>query len=556
MSEVKKLQIKNYRSIKNQILNFRKDEPVILIGENNAGKSNILEAIDILLGEKWPSNYEPKDHEFFKHDTDKTIKIAASFFDTLGRFDRIKWEYDGENEDPIEYKGITPNSQKRYIKNQDKENLICIKIDADRRLNYQLSYKSKYTMLSKLMRKFHKTLEQEEDVKSDLEEKFEETKELFHQIGAFKGFRDSLQEDFTNIISTMSYSLDVDFEAYNPTNFFHALKLQARRNGEPRDFEELGTGEEQVLAISFAHAYAKSFHEDILLAIEEPEAHLHPLAQDWLARKIKDLCSEGLQIILETHSPLFVDILNLDGLALVRKENEETKITQKTREEFADYCIRHGAPESRTSPENILPFYKANVSREILEGFFAKKVVLVEGPTESLALPIYFRGLKVDTAKEGIDIIPVHGKGNLAKWVRLFTIYKIPVYVVFDNDDEDDNEGTHREDILNTLGEANIQTALTEDDFVVRERYAIFGEDFEKCLRTLFSSQSYENLEHKAETEMNIDTKPFKARYVANQLAHNWEDHPHAQEKFQELIDKIKSCPLELPEEEPDDFPF
>jgi predicted ATPase len=68
-------------------------------------------------------------------------------------------------------------------------------------------------------------------------------------------------------------------------------------------YEELGTGEQQVLAISFAHAYAGSFRTGFILAIEEPEAHLHPLAQAWLAEKIHEMCADGLQIILTTHSP-------------------------------------------------------------------------------------------------------------------------------------------------------------------------------------------------------------------------------------------------------------
>jgi len=122
------------------------------------------------------------------------------------------------------------------------------------------------------------------------------------------------------------------------------------------------------------------------------------------------------------------------------------------------HCVAKGAAEDKIETENVLPFYLANATREILEGFFAKAVVLVEGPTESLALPIYLERTGLDTAKEGVAVIPVHGKGNLAKWYRLFTAYEIPCYVVFDNDgDTDDKKQVKRRDALlalNKLGYA------------------------------------------------------------------------------------------------------
>ncbi|MGB9619585.1 MAG: TOPRIM nucleotidyl transferase/hydrolase domain-containing protein [Armatimonadota bacterium] len=61
-------------------------------------------------------------------------------------------------------------------------------------------------------------------------------------------------------------------------------------------------------------------------------------------------------------------------------------------------------------------------------GFFARPVVLVEGSTEALALPVLLakRGLEVE--KEGIALISVGGKGNLAKWYRLYRAYEIPCY--------------------------------------------------------------------------------------------------------------------------------
>jgi putative ATP-dependent endonuclease of OLD family len=189
------------------------------------------------------------------------------------------------------------------------------------------------------------------------------------------------------------------------------------------------------------------------------------------------------------------------------------------RADLVEHCIESGANAEKTTEESVLPFYAASATREILEGFFAKAVVLVEGPTESLSLPIYLSKVGLDCAKEGIAIIPVHGKGNLAKWHRLFEAYEIPCYIVFDNDGKaDDKNGTKRKDALIAVG---ITDATAQDehlkaaDWELDDSFAIFGSNFEDALREKLPG--YTKLEDEAK-ESGIDSKPFVARYVAEKL--------------------------------------
>jgi putative ATP-dependent endonuclease of OLD family len=377
-------------------------------------------------------------------------------------------------------------------------------------------------------------------VRDALQELFRQTKEAFNNIAEFAAFRQSLRDDFADLITTMTHRLDVDFEAYNPANFFHALRLHADEGGEPRTLEELGTGEEQMLALAFAHAYAKAFHGGILLAIEEPEAHLHPLAQDWLARKVRKMASDGLQIVLTTHSPAFVDLLNVDGLGLVVKSSGTgTSVVQRSRREVVRWCTGHGAPAARTNVGNIQEFYDASATDEIKAGFFAKRVVVVEGPTESLSIPVYLAAVGLDCAKEGVAIVPAGGKGNLAKWWRLFTAYKIPTYIIFDNDREDDTDGRKRLDALRTIGEADPDEVLSETDFRIENGYAVFGSNFEVCLRSVFTS--YEGLEDEARQFLNTNSKPLIARYVARKLVANRNTDDNDWWYFEALAESIKS---------------
>jgi putative ATP-dependent endonuclease of OLD family len=106
-----------------------------------------------------------------------------------------------------------------------------------------------------MMRRFHKLLSEKEDIKAELETLFDETKAAFDKLPEFQEFTKSLREELDDLVGGMTHKLEVDFQAYNPANFFQALQMQASENGEVRAIEEMGTGEQQVLAMAFAHAY-------------------------------------------------------------------------------------------------------------------------------------------------------------------------------------------------------------------------------------------------------------------------------------------------------------
>ena len=518
MARVTALAIQDYRSIAEQVrIEFPLNQPVVLVGENNAGKSNIVKAFSLLLGPIWPGTHNPEDHEFFGRDRDRAIRIFAEFDenDRFGdRYRKVTWSHTaGETEYvgwPLPYIGASG-----WINNNDRDSCVCILLEAERNLRYQLSYSSKSTLLSKLMHRFHGRLMEAHQTRADLEQLFAQIKDKFAEVPEFAEFTGQLKQQLGDFIGTMTHRLEVDFEAYNPTNFFHALRLHAQEAGLPRTLEELGTGEEQILAVSFAYAYAKAFHGGIVLVVEEPEAHLHPLAQQWLARRLSSMCADGLQILMTTHSPHFIDVEGLEGLCIISKEDGHTRSVQLTRESLVAKCVETGAVGA--TAENILPFYKAGATAHILEGFFAKAVVLVEGPTEYLAIPIYLGRCGFDNTREGVAVIPVGGKGALARWRRLFAAFGIPVFVIFDNDANEDQEGVKRRDALRAVGvPADEATDLIASaDLIVTANYAVFGTDFETTLRERFDE--YDVLEEAAR-ENGASTKPFKARWVAQRL--------------------------------------
>src|SRR5262249_21005728 len=63
------MRLRNFRSIGEWVqVDFPETGPLVLIGENNAGKSNLVHALELVLGEYWPGNFHPEDHECFRRD--------------------------------------------------------------------------------------------------------------------------------------------------------------------------------------------------------------------------------------------------------------------------------------------------------------------------------------------------------------------------------------------------------------------------------------------------------------------------------------------------------
>lgn len=430
-----------------------------------------------------------------------------------------------------------------YASSQARDQCPCIVISADRRLSYQLSYASPYTFLSKLTKRFHKLLEADEGAVERLRDRYVEVVDVFERVDEFAAFKNELRNQVDGLSGNLAYGLSVDFSPYDPSNYFRSLRVHPKDDGEIRSFDELGTGQEQILSICFAYAYARTFHDakDLLLVIEEPEAHLHPLAQRWLGQKVQELARVGVQVVLTTHSPAFLDILNLEGFVRVCKPNGATEIVQVTTGEFANLCQEHGA--LKVDDTSVLPFYSAAATEEILAGLFARKVVLVEGPTEALALPVYLAKCGLHTTKDGVAVIPVGGVGNLSKWWRFFSAFRIPCYIVFDNDAKHDDMRTKRSDILTTLNVDQIEhTPLLETtDWVINDRFCIFGRNFEEIMRSFFGDD-YVRLEQEASDQFGLSpkqSKPLVARYVAERLPR--EVYEQGWAKFRELVESIKN---------------
>lgn len=511
---IEKIRIKRYRSIDDIMISFPENKPLVLFGPNNAGKSNILSAMDRLLGERYPTYIEMLESDYYMRDRKSypTATIFAQFSDAYYTDRRgvpyktiaLTYGYNGNvNDNRIHDGGDT----RFYITNEQRASCQSYLIDAERNIQSAFNYGSKYSLLSKFSHQIHKALSATH--KEELSTAFEQIKRSFEGTPEFSSFFGQFSASLQGAVKGFVHSLAVDFSAYDPNNYAKSLRIYAKEGDNIRSFEEFGTGEQQVLLMAFVKAYMEVFtSESFVLIIEEPEAHLHPLAQKWLKEYIVEMCASGIQVVISTHSTDFIDAEYLDGLVRVYKEAGTTKAIQLSKETLYKFCVDSGVPADKTSPENIIDFYNTRLFADQLKGMFAETIVLVEGATEFFALPVYLKRIGFSLAEHGIEIVNCRGKEAIPLFWRLFKAYGYNCYFIFDGDAKTDSNIKTFNGIITTDA---WETAA--DKYVMTDYYAYFGVDFEKYFRAEMTE--YSSMEQQIAETYHITSKPGKAKAIA-----------------------------------------
>lgn len=168
-----------------------------------------------------------------------------------------------------------------------------------------------------------------------------------------------------------------------------------------------------------------------LTLIEEIEAHLHPQVQlrliEYLQQESKiQKSDEKVQLILTTHSPNLASKVNLKNLIICKNGKVFNMGEEYTKLEKGDYLFL----------ERFLDVTKANL-------FFAEGVILVEGDAENLLIPTIAKIIGLPLSKYGVSIVNV-GSTAFLRYSRIFQrsrseeIVSTPVAVITDCDARSD----------------------------------------------------------------------------------------------------------------------
>jgi putative ATP-dependent endonuclease of OLD family len=554
--KLSKVSIKNFKSIKDIEFDFPESGILVLVGENNAGKSNIIRAIDLICGESWIGKEKLEDHDYYLRDKNNEIEIDL-FFDSANSVhfspNNGKWGLSSFSD---------WNQQQKDYNFQIKELFPSTYLGADRTLDKHLSFYD-WTLIGRIRKAFHKNVT--EQLKDSLDAKFNELVDIFDQVPGFQDFKQDFSANYKSLLPTFKTDLNVDFQPFTPSNYFKTMQIMGidpQFADKPLDLSELGEGARNLILIALLKSFAKNFknHGGALsgiLALEEPELFLHPQARRHLFKELRELANEGMQIILSTHSDSFIDTEFFDEIGRVVKvdddENEgklHTKLITCSKEKLKAKCIETGVPEAKVTIESLTEYYKTTSNYQLNEGFFSRCLILVEGETEEMALPELLAEHGIDCDSMGISIIGVNGKNQVPKYWRLYAQFEIPIIVVIDDDSNENSNknvascfGLNEEDILVDDQE---HFKVLKSNTLPETQLLIMNKDFETAFKQeleVLEVGLYDSLEKQAKDLIKPIKKQQKgtiARYIVRKAKEKEGFNSQVGLKLAELIsDKI-----------------
>lgn len=453
--QLKKLNVLNFRSIKNQEFHFQ--DFAVLIGKNNCGKSNVLDAVAILL-EGTAKSVEDADY----WDKSQTIQIdgefhnAKNFLALCSEKNKAKVEgmisadgvlrlrrkygasversgallsYDEKGEDKPLATGIDAE-MKRFL-----PEVVAIKALAD--VSDEATGKTTGT-LGKLLGQILDSLR--DKAQPELDKAFESAKKLLNVVGGkderVQELRD-VEADITNLLQETftETTIRLNVELPDVKRLLADVAVEVD-DGCVTPYFRKGHGFQRSLYLSLLRALAKRVrtaqtvvHRPIIILFEEPELFLHPSAQEQMREALAQISKQN-QVLIATHSPSMVSIQNFGQLVLVQKNREQV---EKVQGRLVTVTISKESPTAPSQDEkdllHILNLHRAS------RVFFFRRVLLVEGPSDvhlvnAIAVQLKFGNLE---AKD-CTVVETGGKEKLLTFKKLLEKLGIVVTVLADDD--------------------------------------------------------------------------------------------------------------------------
>ena len=215
----------------------------------------------------------------------------------------------------------------------------------------------------------------------------------------------------------------------------------------PENFNGLGYSNLIYLVlkvVSFIEKFKKAAplnkSETLTILIEEPEAHLHPQMQQVFISQIKRTIKEtkekegvSVQIVISTHSSHIVTEAGIDVERSFERIRYFAKQFIKPESRYQIEVKDFNEFKHKESDKETFRFLKQYMSLHRCDIFFADKVILVEGTTERILLPIMINKVATTLNNEYVSIIEVGG-AYTAKFKELLKFINAKSLVITDID--------------------------------------------------------------------------------------------------------------------------
>lgn len=566
---IKTVRVAGFRGLENIEVTFERN--TVLTGMNNAGKTAVLRALQLALGNQFVSQISQDD--FFTPSDPPTQEIVIDMLivpvDENGKqsenfqedweilFGTKRVRYDDKEREILPLRTVIDFDETTYRYRPQRhilqdwpdfkrdgsdwfelrdmkeesfrfEQIPFFYVDAKRDILEDIKFKNSY--LGRMM--------------SGIEYSEKDTKEIEKQIE----FLNEKMVNRSDILLSIKASLDeLDTAMGAPSGGVEIAPLTKKLrdlgkglaiyySDEKESFpmQHHGTGTRSWSSLLILKSFIRS-RENIavkdrdvffpVLAIEEPEAHLHPNAQKKLYEQLNSIPG---QKIISTHSPYVTAAAELNEIRSLYKKNGVVSCGQINTDELSEEDIR-------------------KIERQVVnirgEMFFSKMFVFCEGDTEELALPIFFhKRFKKTPAGMGLNFVGVGSWQNYLPFLRFAESFNIP-WIIF-SDAEDDVKNKVSSDITKSGTETGCVVFLDDGNNFEKQ---LIQDGFREEIKKIVGNQGSELDDEELYNRMTKSDGRKKVRYgraIAEEIVQSGKKLPP---KVAGLFDKIEEI-LNTPE--------
>jgi len=227
--------------------------------------------------------------------------------------------------------------------------------------------------------------------------------------------------------------LDLDVPSIDIKEFFKSgdLHVTDEASGDRRRFDQVGSGAQRAIQMALIRLLADLRQitdpgiSRRMLLIDEPELFLHPQGVRKLREALKQLSVAGFQVVFTTHSPLMLSRDNAPDTVIVRRHPVDGSVVRAQLREAVAVAIEEAQAQSRTL------FELGNVA----DIYFAEKVILCEGKTDQRLLPLVYERIYGSRPElDRICFVALGSCSSIPKGVSVLSAMGITCGVIADLD--------------------------------------------------------------------------------------------------------------------------